>query len=193
MAFDADFMVNASNTKLILGSGVSMAFKRHCGVELQHLMNNARSKIMRDGHVINQGDVIATSSAQAKNFKYALHAAVIKYGQGVKRLERKPSLETIECILCNTIPYLEWYSNKVNETIVIIFPYLGCGVGGLNKSDVLSVFEEFSSLNIKFDCIIKLCDFKQTQQVKPKHQEGLSLCSSLSTIASLSNLSFIYG
>jgi len=28
---EADFIVNASNTKLILGSGVSMAFKRHCG------------------------------------------------------------------------------------------------------------------------------------------------------------------
>ncbi|MDF1874111.1 macro domain-containing protein [Sulfurimonas sp. SAG-AH-194-I05] len=32
---EATFIVNASNTKLILGSGVSMAFKRHCGHKLQ--------------------------------------------------------------------------------------------------------------------------------------------------------------
>jgi len=39
---DADFTVNASNTKLILGSGVSMAFKRHCGLRLQQEMDNVR-------------------------------------------------------------------------------------------------------------------------------------------------------
>ena len=35
---NATFIVNASNTRLILGSGVSMAFKRHCGIELQKVM-----------------------------------------------------------------------------------------------------------------------------------------------------------
>jgi O-acetyl-ADP-ribose deacetylase (regulator of RNase III) len=34
----ATFIVNASNSRLILGSGVSMAFKRACGIELQGLM-----------------------------------------------------------------------------------------------------------------------------------------------------------
>jgi len=159
MSFDADFIVNASNTKLILGSGVSMAFKRHCGIVLQELMNTAKLKIEQDGHTINHGDVIATSSGNAENFKYALHAAVINYGKGAQHHERKPTLKTIKIILFNTIEYLNWFSEKFNKTIIIVFPYLGCGVGGLDKSDVLDVFEEFSKQDVKFNCIIKLCEF----------------------------------
>jgi len=61
---EADFIVNASNTKLILGSGVSMAFKRHCGIELQNEMNSLLNSI--DGELA-QGDVVATSSGMAGN------------------------------------------------------------------------------------------------------------------------------
>jgi len=160
ITFDADFIVNASNTKLILGSGVSMSFKRHCGTKLQCQMDNARLKIIQDGNTISQGDVIATPSGNAKNFKYALHAAVINYGKGVKQFEEKPTLETIKIILLNTIPYLNWFSEKHHKTIIIIFTYLGCGVGGLDKLDVLNAFKEFSKQDVKFNCIIKLCNFK---------------------------------
>lgn len=90
--FEADFIVNASNTKLILGSGVSMAFKRHCGIELQHEMDEVRVKLKS----IKQGDVVATSSGMASNFKYTLHAAVMNYAMGVNQKGKKPLLKTIE-------------------------------------------------------------------------------------------------
>lgn len=136
----ADFIVNASNTKLILGSGVSMAFQRHCGNELQIEMNKAKAKILKSNCSILHGDVVATNSGNAINFQYALHAAVINYNIGIKQAERKPTLSTIINILTNCIPYLEWHSKKFNREVIAAFPYLGCGAGGLNKLDVLKVF-----------------------------------------------------
>lgn len=83
---EADFIVNTSNTKLILGSGVSMAFKRHCGIELQNEMNCVLNSI--DGG-LKKGDVVSTSSNRANNFKYSLHVAVIDYNQRARYKEEK--------------------------------------------------------------------------------------------------------
>jgi len=157
--FDADFIVNASNTKLILGSGVSMAFKRHCGLRLQQEMDNVRKESIQRQTPIQQGDVVATSSCEATNFKYALHAAVINYDKGVSQSASKPSLQVIETILLNTEPYLQWFSEKFGKPSTVAFPYLGCGVGGLNKVDVYGLFESFSQREIPFDATIKLCDY----------------------------------
>ena len=157
--FDADFIVNASNTKLILGSGVSMAFKRHCGLRLQQEMDDVRKQFNQRKTSIQQGDVVATSSGDATNFKYALHAAVINYNKSVSQASSKPSLQTIEEILLNTEPYLQWFSEKFNKIPTVIFPYLGCGVGGLNRIEVQGLFEAFAQREIKFDAIIKLCKY----------------------------------
>ena len=48
------FIVNASNTRLILGIGVSMAFKEHCGNVLQQEMlesswGDEKAYSVRDG------------------------------------------------------------------------------------------------------------------------------------------------
>jgi len=157
--FEADFIVNASNTKLILGSGVSMAFKRHCGLRLQQEMDKVRKESIYRQTPIQQGDVVATTSGEATNFKYALHAAVINYDKGISQPASKPSLQTIETILINTEPYLQWFSEKFNKTPTVIFPYLGCGVGGLNMVEVQGSFEAFSQREIKFDAKIKLCEY----------------------------------
>ena len=157
--FEADFIVNASNTKLILGSGVSMAFKRHCGLRLQQEMDDVRKQFMQLQTPIQQGDVVATSSGDATNFKYALHAAVINYNKSVSQASRKPSLKTIEAILLNAEPYLQWFSEKFNKIPTVIFPYLGCGVGGLNRIEVQGLFEAFAQREIKFNAIIKLCKY----------------------------------
>ena len=87
---EAIFIVNASNTKLILGSGVSMAFKRHCGNELQQEMLKSLENI--EG-TLNQGDVVATSSGKATNFIYALHVAVMDYNSGVKYDKKLPTFD----------------------------------------------------------------------------------------------------
>jgi O-acetyl-ADP-ribose deacetylase len=138
---EADFIVNASNTKLILGSGVSMAFKRHCGVSLQREMDDIRQQSNNANNSIQQGDVVATSSCGATNFKYALHAAVMNYQNGLNQQDRKPSLDIIWNILLNIEPYLNWYSKKFsNKNIILVIPYIGCGVGGLDKKDVKNYF-----------------------------------------------------
>jgi len=157
--FDADFIVNASNTRLILGSGVSMAFKRHCGSRLQKEMDDVIKELIQRKTPIKQGDVVATSSCDATNFKYALHAAVINYEKGVRQAESKPSLQTIEAILLNTEPYLQWFSERFGKKPIIVFPYLGCGVGGLNKIEVLNQFESLTHRETPFDATIKLCDW----------------------------------
>jgi len=157
--FEADFIVNASNTKLILGSGVSMAFKRHCGLRLQQEMDNVRKEAIQRQTPIQQGDVVATSSGEATNFKYALHAAVINYDKGVNQSASKPTLQTIETILHNTEPYLKWFSEKFGKKSTVVFPYLGCGVGGLDKADILNLFVNFSQTEPPIDAKIKICDY----------------------------------
>jgi len=146
---DATFIVNASNTKLILGSGVSMAFKRHCGNELQQEMLKSLENI--EG-ILNQGDVVATSSAKATNFTYALHVAVMDYNSGVKYNEKSPTLHIIQVALENIENYLKWYWNEKKKLIKLVLPLMGCGVGGLSKVDVINLYSEFFNRNVEFEC-----------------------------------------
>jgi len=146
---EADFIVNASNTKLILGSGVSMAFKRHCGIELQNEMNNVLKSI--DSGLL-QGDVVATSSGIAKNFRYSLHVAVMNYNQGVKSNEKNPTIDIIKNALQNIENYLLWYAKNKSDTVKIALPLMGCGVGRLDKSDVIFLYKNFFRRDININC-----------------------------------------
>ena len=85
----ATFIVNASNTRLILGTGVSQAFKEHCGAKLQQEMLEVYEKVEKP---VEQGTVFATSAGEASNFQYALHAAVMNYNQGTRYAEKIPTL-----------------------------------------------------------------------------------------------------
>lgn len=158
VGFEADFVVNASNTKLILGSGVSMALRRHCGYELQQAMDDAKQKALRDGLNIEQGDVLMTRAKQAGNFKYVLHAAIMNYKNGINQT-KQPSLETIHTTLNHCIPYFSWYANEHDKKMTVIFPYLGCGVGGLDKGDVKRIFQIVFNRDVPYQCNIKLCSF----------------------------------
>ncbi len=146
---DADFIVNASNNKLILGSGVSMAFKKHCGIELQEEMKKRLDEI---GITLHQGDVVATSSASAKNFKYALHAVVIDYNKGIYAADRLPTIKTIFDILKNIEKYLLIYWKKHHNTIKLVLPLIGCGIGGLDKEEVIKAYKKFFTREIVVDC-----------------------------------------
>jgi len=143
---NATFIVNASNTKLILGSGVSMDFKRHCGYELQKEMNT----IINTN--IKQGDVILTSSVNATNFKYCLHVAIMNYHLSMNDIKRKPSINTIKKSLDNIEKIILEYSEKYNKTIKLVIPLLGCGVGGLDKLEIIKLYKYFFSKNIKIYC-----------------------------------------
>ena len=148
---DATFIVNASNTKLLLGSGVSMAFKRHCGWELQHEMDAIRDA---RGDTIRPSEVVQTSSGRATNFRYALHAAIMNYHLRMRDPARNPTLETIENTLKNIEAIVLSYRPQENETIKLVLPLMGCGVGGLDKADVIGLYREFFSRKIDVACTV---------------------------------------
>ena len=146
---NATFAVNPSNTQLILGSGVSMAFKRECGFDLQHIMNEALLKV--DG-TLQQGDVIATAPGISTKFKIALHVAVMNYDEGTSRINKLPTLQVISDALHNIEGYLKWYATFHNENIKLVMPMIGCGTGGLNITEVAQIYKDFFSRDIDFNC-----------------------------------------
>jgi len=147
---NATFIINASNTTLVLGSGVSAAFRKKCGMKLQQEMFDKLKSLDRK---LQKGDVIATSSGDASNFKYALHAAVMDYNQGINGKDKLPTIDTINLILNNIEPYLQWYSdNSKDEIIKLVLPLMGCGVGGLNSKEVLDTYKSFFEKESSFDC-----------------------------------------
>jgi len=147
---NATFIVNASNTTLVLGSGVSAAFRKKCGIQLQQEMFD---KLQSLDQKLQKGDVIATSAGTATNFKYALHAELMDYNQGINGKAKLPNIDTINLILNNIEAYLQWYSdNHKEETMKLVLPLMGCGVGGLNAKEVLGAYKSFFTKERSFDC-----------------------------------------
>jgi appr-1-p processing enzyme family protein len=141
----ADFAVNPSNTAMLLGSGVSMAFKRKCGILLEKYMQDA---LKRCG-AISQGDVIKTAS-NYDNFPHVLHAAVMNYTE--KNKPKVPTIQTIKEILQN-LQQILLLEQEDNLTLAI--PLIGCGIGGLEKSEVILEYKNFFLYQEKAD---KKCD-----------------------------------
>jgi len=143
---NADFIVNASNTGLMLGSGVSMSFFRHCGNELQVEMNELLSEIHSSGYLLKKGDVVPTKSGKATNFKHALHVAMIDSNRGVHFTKTRPVIEDIKVSLVNIEKTIVEYSKIHDKSeITLVLPLLGCGVGGLNKQEVVEQYKVFFS------------------------------------------------
>jgi O-acetyl-ADP-ribose deacetylase (regulator of RNase III) len=146
----ANIMLNPSNTSLLLGSGVSMAFKRKFGIQLQQKMNLKKQSLCN----ISLGDIVITKE-ESNNPKYIYHAIVMNYtGIGSKY----PTLKTIEMIIDN----IKLQLNKLDlDAISIAIPFIGCGVGGLNIADVTKIYiEKFSESTTK-DITIRLYGYSR--------------------------------
>jgi len=155
---NATFIVNASNTKLILGSGVSMAFKHTCGYKLQKEMFTKLEEI----GILYKGDVVVTSSAEATNFIYTLHAIIINYNEGLNSNNKLPTLQTIIFVLKNIESYIQWYSNKFTDNnIKIVLPLLGCGIGGLDKENVILIYKNFFKRDVIFNCEVVIYGYSK--------------------------------
>ena len=156
---NATFIVNASNTRLLLGSGVSMAFKRNCGHELQ---NEMTAKLNTLNVVLKKGDVIATSSGKATNFEYALHAAIMEYTPGTRGDEKLPTLTDISNALNNIESYVQWYIKEKNDKKPkLVLPLMGCGVGGLDKEEVAKLYKHFFQRDVNFNCEVVIYGYSQ--------------------------------
>jgi len=146
---DATFIVNASNTRLILGTGVSMAFKVHCGAKLQQEMLELYAKVTKP---IEQGSLFVTSAGEATNFEHALHASVMNYNLGTRYEEKLPTLQTIYTILEHIEDHLKEYVQKSDKAMKLVLPLMGCGVGGLKKEVVAGAYKTFFERERSFDC-----------------------------------------
>jgi O-acetyl-ADP-ribose deacetylase len=155
---NATFIVNASNTELALGSGVSMAFRKHCSYnyDYQEMLNVLRS----DNKPIHQGDVIISNSGSASNFKYALHVAVMNYTDNTK--DKKPTYEHIETAIGNIKELVIDISKRDSIDIPkLVIPLLGCGVGGLDKAKVFKIIcHGLHNIGIELNLIIYINDPK---------------------------------
>jgi O-acetyl-ADP-ribose deacetylase (regulator of RNase III) len=167
---DVTFAVNASNTNMLLGSGVSMAFKRVCGIALQVEMFEKLRVLERE---IEQGDIIKTSAVNAKNISYILHVAVINYNKQSQIKEKNPSLKIIEKSLFLIEKEIkEVTSNPLQQPIKLLLPLLGCGVGGVNKEHLISLYKEFFSRKLELDCNVVIYGYtKEDYELLIKHFE----------------------
>ncbi len=150
---EATFIINASNTELSLGSGVSRAFYEHCGgSSFQEELHELKKSI----GVIKQADVVLSSPGSAINFKYSLHIAVMNYSDNTQ--VPYPTYIQMQNGLKNVMEIVEdkVKSEKIQNPKIVI-PLLGCGVGGLKKEKVfLMIKSMFKKSKIDLDVVIYL-------------------------------------
>lgn len=138
---DATFIVNASNTELVLGSGVSAAFRAHCGDdEYQQYLHTCKTAYEREHGPIQQGDVVCTGAGTARNIRNVLHGAVMDYSSGKSSM---PTIHTVEKILegiGECISRMRPSLPSDLSRIKLVLPLMGTGVGGLDKRSVLESY-----------------------------------------------------
>ncbi|MEO1924160.1 MAG: macro domain-containing protein [Nautiliaceae bacterium] len=127
--FRGDYIINPSNTILKLGSGVSGVLKIMCPM-LQKVMDEW---IEKHGF-LNPGE-IAISVYPCEEYEWAIHAAVMDYRPGAVKIA--PNYKRIEKICKNTAEYLN------DKDALVITPYLGTGVGGLDKTVVREIMKNY--------------------------------------------------
>jgi O-acetyl-ADP-ribose deacetylase (regulator of RNase III) len=122
---DETVLVNASNTQVDLGSGVSAAIARACGPSFQAHIHAARDKVYRGP--MSPGDVLFTHAGDHPRAKYVAHAAVMDY-RGAGGVAH-PDAVRIERCLVNLWKGLE--SVPGEDRLSVALPALGAGTGRL--------------------------------------------------------------
>ncbi|AGK61459.1 putative phosphatase-like protein [Archaeoglobus sulfaticallidus PM70-1] len=118
---EVDAIVNAANTKLVMGGGVAGAIKRAGGVEIE-------KEAVAKGP-IKIGEAVETTAGRLKA-KYVIHTPTMeldfKTDENKIRLAMKAAL------------------NKAKELDIrsIAFPALGTGVGGFSKAEAAKIMIE---------------------------------------------------
>jgi O-acetyl-ADP-ribose deacetylase (regulator of RNase III) len=73
-------LVNASNTNVKLGTGVSGAIRRSCGAGYQEAITREMQKSF--GNSMEPGDVLITNAGKHPTARYVAHVAVMDYRDG---------------------------------------------------------------------------------------------------------------
>ena len=116
--FEGDALVNAANTRLILGAGVAGAIKKKGGPSIQEECNNIGSIELGEAAITNGGSL---------NVKYVIHGASMHLGGRTTEISLG---ETIwNCLLRGR--------EKNIETIA--FPAIGTGIAGFPLEKCASI------------------------------------------------------
>jgi O-acetyl-ADP-ribose deacetylase (regulator of RNase III) len=119
-------LVNASNTNVILGGGVSAAIKAACGLEFQEHI--ARALVARFDGPMPPGEVLITDAGEHPHARFVAHVAVMDY-RPTSSEDASPSPERIRRGCTNLWNALEALPGR--EPLSVAMVALGAGVGGL--------------------------------------------------------------
>jgi len=130
---DVDVLVNASNTLLKLGSGVSAAIRQSCGAGFQATLDELLAK--EHGGGLEPGAVVMTDAHEHPRAKYVAHVAVMDYrdGQGHVRNPDHARLETGYRALFEAIEKLPEERPSVGVVA------LGAGTGGFGLRNTVGL------------------------------------------------------
>ena len=115
---DADAIVNAANTDLVLGSGVAGAIRRKGGPAIQDECDGKSPVPLGEAAITGGGDLKA---------RYVIHAAAMHLGGGV----------SAESLRNATLNSLKRASESGIKTVA--FPAIGTGVGGFPVGECAEV------------------------------------------------------
>ncbi len=121
-------IVNASNTQLKLGGGVSGAIRNSANPIIQDVLYNIVSK-----HSIKPGEAVLTESFGIPGIKYIIHVATVAGTEDVVKIGLQNVL-----LLCDKY--------KIKSVSI---PALGAGVGGLKMEFCANVFQQLIKKYLK--------------------------------------------
>jgi O-acetyl-ADP-ribose deacetylase (regulator of RNase III) len=121
-------LVNASNTNVALGSGVSAAIRGACGAGYQEEIRRDLSRVY--GGPMSPGQVLMTGAGAHPRARWVAHAAVMDYREGFTG-RSFPTLEVIEACCANLLRSVE----ELPEAVTIGMVALGAGTGQLGVRD----------------------------------------------------------
>ncbi len=131
-ATDVDLLVNASNTVLRLGSGVSGAIRRACDPAFQDQLDKLLADTSPDG--LEPGAVVMTDAPGHPRARLVAHVAVMDYRQVAGAIPR-PDLARIETGARNLWTTICALAEPVSVAMVA----LGAGTGGIGLRDSVNV------------------------------------------------------
>ena len=143
--YNLDAIVNPVNCVGVMGKGLALEFKK------RYPANFNKYKIECDNHSLNLNTVFTTPLWKVEYindifhyyFKYLINFPT-KY-----HWKEKSNLDQISNLLNNNF-ISELYKCEINK---IVLPYLGCGLGELNKEDFKNEFYKIYDTNKSFQSI----------------------------------------
>lgn len=133
-ATGAEVVVNASNERAVLGSGVSGALRGACGPRLQKEMDEA---LRARGGILAPDDCLVTSAGDATAFRHVLHVAAVDF-----RTDPITSLDRVRHCTRAAMQAAHRLADREGKALSIAFPLLGTGVGGLDREEVFAAMLE---------------------------------------------------